>query len=304
MYLTLQNNLDEEATASAETAAPPEPSITELRELRNSLQSRAFNRFDLDDRRAESSAAVLPSNHPPSPIPQGLMKLNLLENTQDTSASLSASRRRSSQDPFIPEIVPRRAFSASLGERSRHAPDVLLVHAGDSMIQDSLVNECWVEPSWVEDMSTPLPMTPDSGVCSRPPTRDLSSIEGRLSRLEVAEDSFSAVPKPVASNSTPVHASRPKNHPFGSLEAADMKAAAVKKAVDKKVARPPPPKNQTLTKTSAVSSTKFRKFRVKVGGASSKPSQKDVEKLIFPPQPPSARSPSRYFEQNERSLSA
>ena len=285
--------MEEEASASCDTATPAEPSITELRDLRNSLQSRAFTYSELDDGRAASSAATLPSNAPPSPMPSN-MAFSLREDTlqqQDDATKFAIgtrSRRRiSDEDTPRGNTLPIRAFSAGISSDRYNTnwninQDFLLVHAGDNMIQESLRNECWIEPSWVEDMTSSLPMTPDSGVSSRPPTRDLSSIEGRLSRLELADNETTKnICKPQPSSSNPDHSRRPPNLPFGSLD-------AEKKA--KRTANKQP-------------SSKLRKFKV-VRGAS-KP-MKDYEKLIFPPQPPSTQSPSRgaYWEQNERSLSA
>nr|CAB3260933.1 uncharacterized protein LOC100176344 [Phallusia mammillata] len=55
----------------------------------------------------------------------------------------------------------------------------------ESMLLDrASPTECWVEPSWTKGMSSSVPGSPDSGVSSRPPTRDLVTIHSRMQNWE------------------------------------------------------------------------------------------------------------------------
>jgi len=49
----------------------------------------------------------------------------------------------------------------------------------------------WLEPSWAKNMSYSVPGSPDSGVSSRPPTRDLATIQSNLETLELTQHAAS-----------------------------------------------------------------------------------------------------------------
>lgn len=196
----LQKCVEEEHDVMQKRPKSPiqEPPLSKLREVCKTLESNAFSPVVQNPpttqpkilRNTKQFSGTIKS----TPLTQAILQSSPVKAKQVTPPSPNKVRLKpihvetpasSRKKDTIIQSAPNSPFSGKPNLPNRPASHRILKCESENSDQErACPPECWIEPSWAKNMSSSVPGSPDSGVSSRPPTRDLATIQTMMQNLE------------------------------------------------------------------------------------------------------------------------